>query len=109
MNGGRMGAEDISDLIVAEIPHMRRYARALMRDIDRADDLVQEALTRALKKPEGWRRKGTIRSWLLGILHNSYADHFRKERRHSHMPLLDNVAGMPVQEARQHDIMECKS
>ncbi len=38
--------------IVAEIPRLRRYARALTGDASRADDLVQDTLERALGK---WR------------------------------------------------------
>ncbi|MDP1957985.1 MAG: sigma factor, partial [Rhodocyclaceae bacterium] len=41
------------DAIVAEIPRLRRYARALTGGrADVADDLVQDTLARALEK---WR------------------------------------------------------
>jgi RNA polymerase sigma-70 factor (ECF subfamily) len=39
---------EIQKRIEAEIPRLRRYARALTRDATDADDLVQECLTRAL-------------------------------------------------------------
>jgi RNA polymerase sigma-70 factor (ECF subfamily) len=34
-------------LIEQQIPRLRRYARALTHNIDRADDLVQDTLARA--------------------------------------------------------------
>jgi RNA polymerase sigma-70 factor (ECF subfamily) len=41
--------------IQAEIPRLRRYARALTRDVVSADDLVQDCLTRALGKLHLWQ------------------------------------------------------
>src|SRR5437660_7971620 len=49
------------------IPHLRRYARALARNRDLADDLVQETLLRALDAEERWRG-GNLRVWLFTIL-----------------------------------------
>lgn len=101
--------EDIRDLIVVEIPHMRRYARALVRDIDGADDLVQEALERALRQASKWRRAGTIRSWLLSILHNVYIDAQRRKKRWWHFSLDGYLADLPSHAPRQQDILECKT
>ena len=39
---------DIRSLISNEIPRLRRYARALVRNQETADDLVQDTLVRAL-------------------------------------------------------------
>src|SRR6266576_1197581 len=39
---------DFARLLEAEIPRLRRYARALTLDVARADDLVQSCLTRAV-------------------------------------------------------------
>ena len=48
---------DIATLIEAEIPSLRRYARALTRTAaaDAADDLVQDCLVRALAKRHLWQ------------------------------------------------------
>jgi len=45
---------EIHKRIEAHIPSLRRYARALVRDVAGADDLVQECLTRALSKLDLW-------------------------------------------------------
>ena len=42
-------------LIEQQIPRLRRYARALTRNRDRADDLVQDTLSRALEKQHLWQ------------------------------------------------------
>ena len=49
------------------IPALRRYARALARDADIADDLVQDTLVRALRS-ERLFLGGDVRSWLYTIL-----------------------------------------
>ena len=55
--------------IEAAIPALRRFARALTRDAEVADDLVQDTLVRALRS-EHLFHGGEIRSWLYTILTN---------------------------------------
>lgn len=62
--------------IVAEIPRLRRYARALTGDLYRADDLVQDTIERALGKWLLWR-PGNLRAWLLTIMHNIFVNQVR--------------------------------
>jgi RNA polymerase sigma-70 factor (ECF subfamily) len=72
---------DIHQRIEAELPGLRRYARALVRDVADADDLVQECLTRALAKLHLWREGSNLRAWLFTILHNQYVNHIRRAIR----------------------------
>jgi RNA polymerase sigma-70 factor (ECF subfamily) len=67
--------------IEAEIPRLRRYARALTRDLVSADDLVQDCLTRALGKLHLWQEGTDLRAWLFTILHNQYVNHVRRAVR----------------------------
>lgn len=67
-------------LIAREIPHLRRYARALTRDSGDADDLVQETLVRALRNTGQWRRSGSIRAWLFTALYRNHLNRFRRRR-----------------------------
>ena len=66
--------DDLAGRIASEIPALRRYARALLRDPVNADDLVQDCLLRAWSKRRLWRRPGNLRAWLFTILHNLYAN-----------------------------------
>ena len=52
--------------IEAEIPRLRRYARALCRDVAAADDLVQDCLTRALAKLHLWQEGTDLRAFYDG-------------------------------------------
>ena len=72
---------DTSRDIEAEIPRLRRYARALTHDIITADDLVQDCLTRAFGKLHLWQEGTDLRAWLFTILHNQYVNHIRRAVR----------------------------
>lgn len=62
MTAVRRGLEPI-------IPALRRFARALSRDAETADDLVQDTLVRALRA-EHLFHGGDLRTWLFTILLN---------------------------------------
>jgi RNA polymerase sigma-70 factor, ECF subfamily len=68
-------------LIAAEIPRLRRYARALLRDLDRADDLVQQTLIRGLDERHLYRSSADLRARLFTVMHNQYVDHIRRRGR----------------------------
>jgi RNA polymerase sigma-70 factor, ECF subfamily len=70
---------ELSCLIEGEIPRLRRYARALTRTADRADDLVQDTLVRALTKGHLWQPGTDIRAWLFTIMHNQYVNTVRRK------------------------------
>src|SRR6202045_4088914 len=72
---------DFVRLLEMEIPRLRRYARALTRDAMRADDLVQDGLTRALAKQHLWQPGTDLRAWLFTILHNQYVNDVRRSVR----------------------------
>lgn len=63
---------EFESLLAQEVPHLRRYARALCGRPDAADDLVQDCLERALRKRRLWRPDGRLRSWLLRMLYRLY-------------------------------------
>lgn len=71
----------LMDEIEECVPALRRYARALTHDADRADDLVQDSLERAIRKRGLWRPSGSVRSWMFRILLNVYRNDLRRLRR----------------------------
>jgi len=78
--------------VEAAIPALRRYARALTRDADIADDLVQDTLVRALRS-EHLFQGDEIRSWLYTILTNLNRNRLRSlARRPVLSPIEDNDA-----------------
>jgi RNA polymerase sigma-70 factor (ECF subfamily) len=75
--------------VEANIPALRRYARALTRDAEAADDLVQDALVRALRS-ERLFHGGDVRSWLYTIITNLNRNRLRSlARRPALMPIED--------------------
>lgn len=82
-----VAAAEIADerrrAIVEEIPRLRGYARALLRDRDAAEDLVQDSLERALSRMANWTAGDTPRRWLLTIMHNLFVDQLRRAKRHA--------------------------
>jgi RNA polymerase sigma-70 factor, ECF subfamily len=86
------------------IPALRRYARALTRDADTADDLVQDTLLRALRS-EHLFRAGNIRGWLYTILTNLNRNRLRSlARRPILSPIEDGDASSAASEAGARDI-----
>lgn len=73
--------DEFNRKIEAEIPRLRRYARALTRDIVNADDLVQDCLVRGLSKRHLWQEGTDLRAWLFTILHNQYVNQVRRSGR----------------------------
>ena len=99
---------DIQQKIEAELPSLRRYARALARDVVTADDLVQECLTRALTKLHLWRDGSNLRAWLFTILHNQYVNHVRRSIRIGAPVEFDAAAPQLSQPGNQEKRLELR-
>lgn len=101
---------DASTLLEPQIPALRRYAYALLRDHDLADDLVQDTLERALSRWRLRRDDGDLRAWLFAIQRNLYVNRWRQHRRRGTAITLDEVPTQgtaPNQEAvlEVHDVL----
>src|SRR3954468_19107970 len=64
--------------VEAQIPQLRRYARALTGDSWAADDLVQDTLERACSKWRLWTAGSDLRAWLFTVMHNVFASQRRR-------------------------------
>lgn len=87
---------DFLDELQSNVPALRRYARALTRNIDRADDLVQDCIERAIARRGLFQPRGPLRPWLFTILVNLYRNSLRAERRHGTPLDLDAVPELAV-------------
>jgi RNA polymerase sigma-70 factor, ECF subfamily len=72
---------DFGRLLEKAIRRLRRYARALTRDVSRADDLVQDTLVRAIAQQHHWQCGTDLRAWLFTIMHNQNVSGVRRSRR----------------------------
>jgi len=59
------------------VPRLYRYALSLSRDHDRAEDLVQDTLVKALEHGDTFRGGSSLQTWLHRILHNTFVDGVR--------------------------------
>ncbi len=96
---------DADALLEPLIPALRRYAYALLRDHDAADDLVQDTLERALSRWRLRRPDGDLRAWLFTIQRNLFVNAWRQRQRQGPHAGLYDVA-MPGTAASQEAGLE---
>ncbi|BBK40809.1 RNA polymerase sigma factor [Allostella vacuolata] len=78
------------------LPQLRAFARVLTGARDRADDLVQDALARALTAEQRFEQGTNIRAWLMTILRNQWISDMRSARRHRSEELTPDLATLPA-------------
>lgn len=108
MHDDARGGNDVSGFrqsIEGTIPALRRYARALTRNAETADDLVQDTLVRALRS-EHLFHGGDVRSWLYTILTNLNRNRLRSLARRPTITTIedDDAPDMAGPEAGSRDI-----
>src|SRR5881398_2039816 len=99
---------DFGRLIEAEIPRLRRYARALTRDAVRADDLVQNCLLRAIAKQHLWQTGTDLRAWLFTILHNQNVNDVRHSAREGSNVSIEDAAPMLTTQSNAFDTVQLR-
>ena len=72
---------NIREVMLAAVPSLRAFAISLCGNVDRADDLVQEALLRALANLSSFEPGTNMSAWLFTILRNLFRSEYRKRRR----------------------------
>jgi RNA polymerase sigma-70 factor, ECF subfamily len=93
--------------IEAHIPGLRRFARQLLRgDPERADDLVQDTLERALSRWHLRRTDGDMHGWLYTILYHRFLTDLHREKRRNMRHGSTNIAvGRPAVEGEQEAVL----
>src|SRR5690242_5148674 len=71
----------VREAILAAVPSLRAFAISLSGNVDRADDLVQETLLRALANINSFEPGTNMSAWLFTILRNLFRSEYRKRRR----------------------------
>jgi RNA polymerase sigma-70 factor (ECF subfamily) len=64
--------------LVEAIPMLRGFARSISGNHDRADDLVQETLAKAIAKRHQFRMGTNLHAWLVTILRNQFYSEGRR-------------------------------
>ena len=73
--------ESVRKAVLAAVPSLRAFAISLCGNVDRADDLVQETLLRALANIDSFQPGTNMSAWLFTILRNLFRSEYRKRRR----------------------------
>jgi RNA polymerase sigma-70 factor (ECF subfamily) len=66
--------------LVTHLPHLRAVARALTGQRDRADDLVNDTVLKALSAEAQFQPGTNLKAWLMTILRNHYINGLRRNR-----------------------------
>jgi RNA polymerase sigma-70 factor, ECF subfamily len=66
--------------LLACVPHLRAFAWFLARNRERADDLVQDTIVRALGAAQQFRAGTNLKGWMFTILRNLHYDEVHKNR-----------------------------
>jgi len=90
-------------------PRLWRLAHSWCRNRSLADDLVQDALTKALKSHSQLRDEDSLHAWLCGILAHCWHDHLRSHRDMDDVAEIDEyhlvAAGTPEADCLQSEVV----
>ena len=73
--------QEFIDEFMSSIPNLRGFAISLTKNVDRAEDLVQDTVLKALSKRESFQEGTNLRAWLFTILRNNFFSTHRKKGR----------------------------
>ena len=93
----------LRDAVLAAIPKLRAFAISLSGNVDRADDLVQETMLRALANIHSFQPGTNMSAWLFTILRNLFRSEYRKRRREvedADGSYADSLKSQPEQNSR---------
>lgn len=100
-------SELVREQLAGLLPRLRRFARAITRHREDADDLVQLAVERALVRCEQWQPGTRLDSWVFRIMKNAWIDEVRARARRDEL-FAPEEAGEHVGDAvmeRRTDMM----
>ncbi len=89
--------------LIANIPHLRAFARFVTQNADHANDLVQDTIVRALRARHQFQPGTNFKAWTFTILRNLHVNNLRRQRLKFDSiedGALDYFAVAPGQEAR---------
>jgi RNA polymerase sigma-70 factor (ECF subfamily) len=92
----------IERAMLAAVPDMRAFALSLCHRRDRVDDLVQEALLRAIANIQSFKSGTNMTAWLFTILRNNFLNEYRKSRHEvpdANEYFIGTMTSQPDQEA----------
>jgi len=71
--------QDFEDQLLGQLPALRRYAWALCGDVERADDLVQDVVERALNKRQLFQQGSNFKAWIFTLIRHQHINNARRK------------------------------
>src|SRR5258708_18399687 len=93
----------LREQMLGAVPSLRAFAISLSGNVDRADDLVQETLMRAIANIDSFQPGTNMSVWLFTILRNLFRSEHRKRRREVEDPegtYADTLTSVPEQQGK---------
>ena len=80
-DSGGPGSGEVRRQIGGLLPELRAFARFLARDRAQADDLLQDAVLRALAAADQFQPGTSLKAWTFTILRNTFYEQARRRKR----------------------------
>lgn len=93
--------EHIRSQMIELLPRLRRFAYALTRNLEQADDLVQDTCERALARADQWQPGTRLDSWMYRIAQNIWFDSGRAAKVRGVNAGIDAIADLPGSDGRR--------
>jgi len=71
--------QNFEDQLLGQLPALRRYARALCGDVERADDLLQDVVERALNKRSLFQPGSNFKAWIFTLIRHQHISNARRK------------------------------
>jgi RNA polymerase sigma-70 factor (ECF subfamily) len=92
----RLTRESFEKLALEQMDMLYRMARRLTREVNQAEDLVQETYLRAFKSWDKFDlQQFGIRPWLVRIMHNLHVSRAQREQRQPSVTAPENLEIVP--------------
>ena len=92
--------EDVRSKMIELLPRLRRFAYALTRSLEKADDLVQDTCERALARADQWQPGTRLDSWMYRIAQNIWFDANRSAKARGEQTSVDDIAELEGSDGR---------
>jgi len=94
-----MNADDFEDALATLRPRLHRYCARMTGSTVDGEDIVQDALLKALSARAEGANVTNLEGWLFRIAHNTSLDFLRRRSRNTDVPLIEDSEAAPMPEA----------
>ncbi len=94
-----MNKEEFEDRLKALRPRLHRYCARMTGSAVNGEDVLQDALVKALHARAHGAEVDNLEGWLFRIAHNASLDFLRERSRNTVVPLTEDVEAAPMPEA----------